>query len=195
MPKKRSGRTSSGGSGSGGASGAVVLSFLLGAGAAAGGAYLYLHSTPAAPGRLATATPAAIPARPNSAPAPPKLTEPHPHPAPTPPFGISEDVYESGAHLYAARCAGCHGTPRHDSPVASSAKPPAPQLWRPATRRSIAAQSPGEIYTRISVGLPSHGMPAYKDLMTDAEIWKIALLLKNANEELPDPVTAILNRP
>src|ERR1700678_3852289 len=29
----------------------------------------------------------------------------------TAPFGISEDVFESGAHIYRAQCASCHGTP------------------------------------------------------------------------------------
>ena len=32
----------------------------------------------------------------------------------TAPFGTSEDVFESGAKVYRAQCAACHGTPGKD---------------------------------------------------------------------------------
>jgi hypothetical protein len=34
----------------------------------------------------------------------------------TAPFDASEEVFESGAHIYHEQCAVCHGTPGHDSP-------------------------------------------------------------------------------
>src|SRR5258705_9189659 len=48
----------------------------------------------------------------------------------TAPFGISEDVFESGAHVYRAQCAACHGTPGHDVSYAKYMFPSAPQLWK-----------------------------------------------------------------
>lgn len=182
MARKRVGRSSSG-RGSGGGAGNVVLAFLLGAGVAAGGGYLYLHSTPGAP---------VAPAPVASVPSPVSRTEPgHPAPPakrPTAPFGISEDVFEGGAHLYVARCASCHGTPQNDAAGHANA----PQLWRKA-RPSLATRAPGDLYTEIAAGAPAKGMPGYASVLTDREIWQVALLLKNGAGELPDPVTGILN--
>jgi mono/diheme cytochrome c family protein len=36
------------------------------------------------------------------------------------PFGTSEDVFEGGAKVYKAQCAGCHGSPGHDVPFAKA---------------------------------------------------------------------------
>jgi mono/diheme cytochrome c family protein len=210
MPRKRGGTSSSSGArgrGSSGPSGVVVLSFLLGAGAAAGGTYLYLHSAP-----QGSPAPIAAPARSDARTSSPRSNDQRPgneaHPAakpsadastpapraslPTPPFGINEDVFEAGAHLYAARCAGCHGTTAHDAPSVASAAA-APQLLRTG-RKSLAARKPGELFTEISAGAPERGMPAYRDLLTETQRWQIALLLNNAAGDLPDPVLGILGR-
>src|SRR5260370_40938952 len=45
----------------------------------------------------------------------------------TAPFGISEDVFGSDAHVYRAQCPSCHGTPGHDAGDANHIFPPAPQ--------------------------------------------------------------------
>ena len=180
MPRKSGGRSASGGSS--GAAGKTVFAFVLGAGAAAG--YLYLHSAPQAAIAPAPATSPPSPvarARPPQ-PAPPKAP-------PTAPFGISEDVFEAGAHLYSGRCASCHGTPKRDA----ASTPAAPQMWRKA-RRTVSRQAPGDLYTEIAAGAPAKGMPAYASALTDTQIWQIALLLKNADGDLPDPVIDILNR-
>ncbi len=188
MATKRGGRNSPakppqarGGSGKG------VLGFLLGAAVAGGAGYLYLHSTPHSP--EPTAPTSTLPVeRPRT-----EQPAPTPPPSPTPrvaPFGISEDVFESGARQYAARCASCHGTPQKDA----ATTPPAKQLWR-AARKSIAAQTPSDLYNEISGGMPAQGMPAYAHTLTETQIWQLALLLKNANGELPDPVVTLLNAP
>ena len=65
----------------------------------------------------------------------------------TPPFSISEDVYESGAHLYVTQCAFCHGTPGHDSMMAKAEYPHAPQLWKKHANSAVVGVSddePGE---------------------------------------------------
>jgi len=38
-------------------------------------------------------------------------------------------------------------------------------------------------------------MPAFGKTLTDTEIWQISILLKNANQPLPDPVNKILTAP
>lgn len=184
MPTKRGGRGISGGSSSAGAAGKTVLAFVLGAGAAACAGYLYLHSAPQKP---AAPTPAASPPLPASRARPAQPAPPKSRPAA--PFGISEDVFEAGARLYSGRCASCHGTPKSDA----ASTPPAPQMWREA-RRATSRQAAGDLYTEIAAGAPEKGMPAYASALTDTQIWQIALLLKNADGDLPDPVIDLLNR-
>lgn len=178
----------------GGGSGKVILGFLFGVAVAAGAGYVWLHkevlpeslrkSLPSAP----IETPHGA-VKPNGSPKP--LVE---HPRRTPPFGISEDVFEAGAHVYQARCANCHGTPRHDAAFGKQMSPAAVQLWRKTKAGSIgvSGREPGEIYEKTANGIPGSGMPAFHRTLTDTELWQVSLLLKNADQGLPDPVLKIL---
>ena len=38
-------------------------------------------------------------------------------------------------------------------------------------------------------------MPSYKHVLSDTQMWQVSLLLKNADKELPGPVTQILDSP
>lgn len=112
-----------------------------------------------------------------------------------PPFGTSEDVFESGAKIYRAQCAECHGTPGHDVPYAQYMYPSAPQLWKKHGNRGVVGVSddePGETYWRVSNGIRLTGMPAFKHVLSDTEMWQVSLLLKNADKAMPDPVQRIL---
>ena len=113
----------------------------------------------------------------------------------TPPFGIGEDVYEGGAKVYRQDCAECHGTPGHDVPYAKYMYPAAPQLWKKHARGNVVGVSddaPGETYWKVANGIRLTGMPAYKHVLSDTQMWQVTLLLKNADQQLPDPVTKIL---
>jgi thiosulfate dehydrogenase len=112
------------------------------------------------------------------------------------PFGISEDVFESGAHVYRTQCASCHGTPGHDVAYAKYMFPNAPQLWKKHGRSGVVGVSDdesGETYWKIANGIRLSGMPSYNHILSDTQIWQVSLLLKNADKELPDPVVQILN--
>ena len=115
------------------------------------------------------------------------------------PFGISEDVFESGAHVYRAQCASCHGTPGHDIAFAKSMFPSAPPLWKNHGHGQgvigVSDDEPGETYWKIANGIRLSGMPAYSHILSDTQMWQVSLLLKNADKEMPAPVTAILNSP
>lgn len=114
------------------------------------------------------------------------------------PFGISEDVFESGARVYRAQCASCHGTPGHDVAFAKHMFPSAPQLWKGHGTHGVVGVSddePGETYWKVANGIRLSGMPSYSKVLTDAEMWQVSLLLKNADKELPGPVAAILGSP
>jgi thiosulfate dehydrogenase len=116
----------------------------------------------------------------------------------TAPFGTSEDVFESGAKVYRAQCASCHGTPGHDVPFAKYMYPSAPQLWKKHARNNVVGVSddePGETYWKVANGIRLTGMPAYTHVLTDTQMWQVTLLLKNADEQMPDPVMRILTAP
>ncbi len=112
-----------------------------------------------------------------------------------PPFGTSEDGFEAGARIYKKECAACHGTPGHDVPYAKWMYPLAPQLWKKHTTGSVVGVSddePGETYWKVENGIRLTGMPAYKHVLTDTQMWQVSLLLKNADQPLPDPVMRLL---
>jgi len=116
----------------------------------------------------------------------------------TAPFGTSEDVYEGGAKVYRAECAACHGTPGHDVAYAKHMYPAAPQLWKKHAKGNVIGVSddePGETYWKVANGIRLSGMPAYGRVLTDTEMWQVTLLLKNADQPLPDPVLRILKAP
>ena len=106
-----------------------------------------------------------------------------------PPFGISEDVFEAGAHVYRAQCARCHGVPGRDAILPKGRVPLAGQLWKKRGARTND-RDPGAVYQTIAGG--ATGMPAYRHVLTDTQMWQVSLLLTHAGQELPQPVIRIL---
>lgn len=113
-----------------------------------------------------------------------------------PPFGTSEDGFEAAAKLYSTSCASCHGTPGHDSPYAKWMYPSAPQLFKKhGNTVGVADDDAGESYWKIKNGIRLTGMPAYSHLYSETQMWQLALLVKNADQPLPDPVLHLLDAP
>ena len=82
----------------------------------------------------------------------------------TAPFGISEDVFESGAHVYREQCASCHGTPGRDVAFAKHMFPSAPQLWKSHGSHGVVGVSDdeaGETFWKVANGIRLSGMPAF----------------------------------
>jgi mono/diheme cytochrome c family protein len=75
--------------------------------------------------------------------------------------------------------------------------PDAPQLWRKHKNGvvGVSDDEPGETYWKVAHGIRLTGMPAYSNVLSDTEMWQVSLLLKNADKDLPDPVTKILTAP
>jgi thiosulfate dehydrogenase len=112
-----------------------------------------------------------------------------------PPFAVSEDVYEAGAHVYKQQCAACHGAPGQTVAYARWMYPVAPALWQKHSHGNVVGVSdddPGETFWKIKNGIRLSGMPSYENLLSNDEMWDVALLLKNADQQLPDPVRTIL---
>ncbi|HZY74064.1 MAG TPA: cytochrome c [Edaphobacter sp.] len=176
---------------SGGGFGKVFLGFILGVAAVAVGLFLYLHFGP---------LPVAVADKPLpyekqivSLPLHARIDRE----VKTPPFGISEDVFESGARVYRDQCAGCHGTPGHDVASARYMYPRAPQLWKKHSKSDVVGVSDdtaGETYWKVANGIRLSGMPAFGHILTDTQMWQVSLLLKNADQQLPLPVMQILTR-
>lgn len=115
-----------------------------------------------------------------------------------PPFGTNEQVFETGARLYADSCASCHGVPGHTTAFAKYMYPTAPQLWRKHPHGNVVGVSDddaGETYWKIAHGIRLTGMPSFEHLYSTDQMWDIALLLKNADQPLPDPVMHLLESP
>ena len=73
--------------------------------------------------------------------------------------------------------------------------PNAPQLWEKHTNSDVVGVSddpPGETYWKVSNGIRLTGMPAFKDTLTDTEIWQVTLLLANADKPLPPAAVQIV---
>jgi hypothetical protein len=177
---------------SGGGSGKVLLGFMLGVAAVALGVagYLRFGALPVATSDKAFPFERAIVSVPLKARIDREMK--------TTPFGTGEDVYEGGAKVYRAQCAACHGTPGHDVAFARHMYPAAPQLWKKHAKGDVVGVSdddPGETYWKVANGIRLSGMPAYGQVLTDMQMWQVTLLLKNADQQLPDPVMRILTAP
>jgi mono/diheme cytochrome c family protein len=51
----------------------------------------------------------------------------------------------------------------------------------------------GETYWKAANGIRLTGMPAYKDILSDTQLWQVSLLLANANKPLPPAALDILH--
>jgi len=57
----------------------------------------------------------------------------------------------------------------------------------------VSDDPPGETYWKVANGVRLTGMPAYKDVLTDTQMWQVSLLLANADKPLPPAAVAVLN--
>ena len=113
-----------------------------------------------------------------------------------PPVQADETTFIAGAHIYSDRCAVCHGFHNKPSVFGLHMFPTAPPLWEKHRRGDVVGVSddpPGETYWKVANGIRLTGMPAYKEILTDTEIWQVSVLLANADKPLPPAAVAILN--
>jgi thiosulfate dehydrogenase len=112
-----------------------------------------------------------------------------------PPIQPSEDTFVAGAHIYADQCAACHGFHGKPSVIGTHEYPSAPALWEKHRNGPVVGVSddpPGETYWKVANGLRLTGMPAYKDVLNDTQMWQVSLLLANADKPLPPAAVSIL---
>lgn len=112
-----------------------------------------------------------------------------------PPLQPDEANLVAGAHIYAERCAFCHGLHGKTSDTGPNMYPDAPSLWEKHRNSEVVGVSddpPGETYWKVFNGIRLTGMPSYKTELSSKEIWQVSLLLANADKPLPPAALQIL---
>ncbi len=105
-----------------------------------------------------------------------------------PPIQPEESNLIAGAHIYADKCAFCHGFHGKKSETGDNMFPDAPQLWESHHNGTVVGVSddpPGETYWKVYNGIRLTGMPSYKTQLTETQMWQVTLLLANADKPLP----------
>jgi mono/diheme cytochrome c family protein len=112
-----------------------------------------------------------------------------------PPIKADETNLTAGAAVYRDQCAACHGFHGKPASFAAQMYPKAPALWEKHKTSDVVGVSddpPGETYWKVANGIRLSGMPAFKDTLTDTQIWQVSLLLANADKPLPRGALAIV---
>jgi len=101
-----------------------------------------------------------------------------PHPQPQVPADEANLV--QGAKVYKEQCAVCHGLPGEPKPaVAQGMFPAPPQLFHGT---GVTDDEAWESYWKVENGIRMTGMPAFKGQLTEAQIWQVSVLVKNADK-------------
>jgi len=113
----------------------------------------------------------------------------------TPPIQPDETNLVAGAEIYRDQCATCHGFHGKPSRIGAHMFPSAPPLWEKHSHSEVVGVSddpPGETCWKVANGIRLTGMPAYKSILTETQIWQVSLLLANADKPLPQAAIEIL---
>jgi mono/diheme cytochrome c family protein len=99
--------------------------------------------------------------------------------------------------VYRKQCAACHGLYGLPASFAKGMFPEAPQLWEPHGHDVVGVSDdpPGETYWKVANGIRLSGMPAFKHVLNETEMWQVSQLLANADKPLPPGVLTLLKQP
>lgn len=87
----------------------------------------------------------------------------------------------AGTSIYLKRCAVCHGDPANpESPLAKTLYPPPPQFLNDAPD-----MEENENYYIILHGVRWTGMPGWKNVLNDQDIWAVVTFLSHMNNLPP----------
>jgi mono/diheme cytochrome c family protein len=98
------------------------------------------------------------------------------------PIPPTDDNLAAGVALYVAHCQVCHGGPEGvPSPIAKGLSPDAPQL----AKHGVEDDPEETTYWKIAHGIRFTGMPAFRQTLSDREIWQMALFAKRIDKLSP----------
>lgn len=114
-----------------------------------------------------------------------------------PPIQPDEGNLVAGAQIYRDQCAVCHGMRSKPSQIGPHMYPDAPPLWEEhhhgsETMMGVTDDPPGETYWKVANGIRLSGMPSFKDVLTDTQMWQVSVLLANADKPLPPAALDLL---
>jgi len=102
-------------------------------------------------------------------------------PRETNPVLLNEDNLKTGVDTYKAMCTRCHSTPEGKaSTYGQSFYPPAPQL-----PQGMTEYNDSQLFWVIKHGIRNTGMPAWRSILSDEEIWQLVSLLRNSQDLSP----------
>ena len=108
------------------------------------------------------------------------------------PINADESTYIAGAHIYVQHCGICHGFPGIDqSAMAKGMFPKPPNLFH---GKGVTDDPAGETYWKVANGIRLTGMPEFKHILNETQIWQVSLLLANA-DKISDAVEQQLQPP
>jgi mono/diheme cytochrome c family protein len=116
----------------------------------------------------------------------------------TVPVQVDEATFVAGAKVYRENCSFCHGVYGNPSAIGQNMFPDAPPLWEKHHNGEVVGVSddpPGETYWKVANGIRLTGMPAYKRVLSDTEMWQVSVLLANADKPLPPGALMLLKEP
>jgi len=102
-----------------------------------------------------------------------------------------DDNLVAGAKVYADNCAGCHGAPPpSNQSIGLSFYPPAPQFFKDTPDMPEA-----ENYYVIQHGVRWTGMPAWRNTLSDQQIWQAVTFLSKIDKLPPAALQALQPAP
>jgi mono/diheme cytochrome c family protein len=97
----------------------------------------------------------------------------------------------AGARVYRDRCSLCHGDPAHPkSPLATSFSPPAPQFMT-----KMADMPQNQNFYIVEHGIRWTGMPAWKNILSEQQVWQTVTFLSKMHELPPAPLQVFTESP
>ncbi len=110
----------------------------------------------------------------------------------TVPIQGDESNLAAGAQIYREHCAVCHGLPaQKETLIATGMFPRPPKLME---GRGVTDDEPGESYWKVANGIRLTGMPGFKPVLSDTQMWQVSLLVAQA-DKLPKSVQDALALP
>lgn len=103
------------------------------------------------------------------------------------PLPVNEDNLAQGAALYHDHCLVCHGAPGQPSPIALWMFPQPPQLFAPSGM--VTDDPEGLTYWKVTNGIRLTGMPAFGQLLSADDRWRVTMAVAHA-DKLPDRARA-----
>jgi len=105
------------------------------------------------------------------------------------PIQATEDNLVAAAKTYKDQCAVCHGFPNQPAPaISGNMFPDATLMFKD---KGVTDDPPQVSYWKIKNGIRLTGMPTFKGVLDETQMWQLALLVANA-DKLPDSAKKLL---